>query len=241
MVLPLQRWPPLQQEHHPPGKCNKCITHLSHCMPLLFHSYSRPWQTEVSLHAGIEIPWHAEGLCPRRNWWPAGGQSLNQWNLPLVHPCCLLVVVQPISSEAAVSSWPGSPADNGRQRLIMQQQTCNKLKSRLHSKGLVYVFIYNRHKFRIETIHGLPCTKLKSELSTANLWIVCLLAHAILDVVTCTLIERQPSWGLQCWTKNLPSTKVGSNVPRRSQARETKFFLPWAIPATDALCTCILV
>ena len=49
-----------------------------------------------------------------------------------------------------------------------------------------------------------------------------------------------PSWGIWYWTKIFLSTKIRSNVPRRSQAKEMKFFLPWAILATDTLSTCTI-
>ena len=78
----------------------------------------------------------------------------------------------------------------------------------------MYVFMYVRKyvfvvlKVRIGTICGLSCANLGSELHAANSWIVRVLAHAVLDVVTCCTSEP------------------GNSVPRRTQAKETKFFFP---------------
>ena len=62
-----------------------------------------------------------------------------------------------------------------------------------------------------------------------NWWTVHAPVHAILDVVMCTHDGHHEAFN--AGQKNLLSTKVESNVPRRSQAKEMKF----AVPAMDAL------
>ena len=81
------------------------------------------------------------------------------------------------------------------------------------------------HKVLIRTICRLSCANLGPELCIANLWILHVLAHTILDVVMRMLIERWPWWSPWCWMKNLSSIrKVGNNVLRRSQTKKWTSF-----------------
>ena len=55
----------------------------------------------------------------------------------------------------------------------------------------------------------------------------------------CTLIKQ--GCLIRCWIKNIFYTKkVVSKIPRRSQAKEMKCFLPGPIPAACA-CICVIV
>ena len=94
------------------------------------------------------------------------------------------------------------------------------------------------HKSGIRTFCEWSCTDLRSKLCIANLWIVQVHTHAILDVFMCVLTKWQPIMRyLMLNEKNLPIHKrIKNKMARRSQAKETKSFLPGTIPAMDVPC-----
>ena len=109
--------------------------------------------------------------------------------------------------------------------------------------GRIYTHVM--HKVRLGTIRRLSCTNLGSELCIANLCIVKVYAHTLLDGFTCTLIEQWPIMrhSTLCKKNFLSTKKIKNKVPRRNRQRKRmKSFLSGAIPATDALnAPCVLL
>ena len=73
------------------------------------------------------------------------------------------------------------------------------------------------------TLHYLTCVLCAKFRSGKSVGCLCVCQHNIMRYVY--TVWTVASWHIRCWRKSIPSSKkVGSKVPRRSQAEEMKSF-----------------